>query len=199
MLIWTFEWTALSLNDVKHYLKVVEIVYGEKMMVACLLDLLRTGWKGPHWKSWETVWCCFQWSFVDNVRNLPMLSLPLPSSKSFNDVSFAWPVTWIIDCLSTFAALSFFTTVFLSLWLRSPLLDVSKGVFLMIFFIICLIMLLTPSRCFLYQTWDCRSREGKTSAYVLLEKLNWTSWTTSGDHSGKNCEIVLSPPSLDVL
>ena len=89
MLIWTFEWTALSLNDVKHYLKVVEIVYGEKMMAACLLDLFRTGWKGPHWKSWETVWCCFQWSFVDNVRNLSMLSLPFPSSKSFNDFSFA--------------------------------------------------------------------------------------------------------------
>ena len=122
-------------------------------------------------------------------------------STTFRLRSFAFsvPVTWIIDCLSTFAALSFFTTVFLSLWLRSPLLDVSKGVFLMIFFIICLIILLTPSHCFLYQTWDCRSREGKTSTYVLLEKLNWTSWTTSGDHSGQNCEIVLSPPSLDVL
>ena len=35
--------------------------------------------------------------------------------------------------------------------------------------------------------------------YVLLEKLNWTSLPTSGDHTGQNCEIVLSPPSLDVL
>ena len=51
-----------------------------------------------------------------------------------------------------FAALSFFTTVFLALWLLSLLSVVSKGVFLVMFFIIWS-MLLTPSRCFLYQTF----------------------------------------------
>ena len=32
------------MNDVKRDLTVVEIVYGESMMAACLLDLFRTSW-----------------------------------------------------------------------------------------------------------------------------------------------------------
>ena len=39
----------LSLNDAKHDLTVVEIVYRKSMMAACLPDLFRTGWKKiPH-------------------------------------------------------------------------------------------------------------------------------------------------------
>ena len=40
--------TALSLNDAKHDLTVVEIVYHNSMMAAFLLDLFRTGWEIPH-------------------------------------------------------------------------------------------------------------------------------------------------------
>ena len=44
-------------------------------------------------------------------------SFSLPSSYSLIDFSLMYPVTWIIDRLSTPAALRFFTTFFFALWL----------------------------------------------------------------------------------
>ena len=76
----------------------------------------------------------------------------LPSLQSLIDFSLAWPVTWIINWLSTVAARSFFTTVFLAVWLVNFFLLASRGVFL-ITPIIILSMLFTPSCCFLYQTF----------------------------------------------
>ena len=57
MMIWTFGWTALAFNDAKRDLTVVEIVYRNSKMAACLLDLFRTGWKRPHWKFCWCVMC----------------------------------------------------------------------------------------------------------------------------------------------
>ena len=39
---------SATLNDAKRDLTVVEIVYRNSKMAACLLDLFRTGWKRPH-------------------------------------------------------------------------------------------------------------------------------------------------------
>ena len=45
------------------------------------------------------------------------------------DFSLAWPVTWIIDCLSPLATRSFFTTVFLAVWLvKFPLTCFQRSV-----------------------------------------------------------------------
>ena len=127
---------------------------------------------------------CLRWKH-DRLCSLSCSAVEVVGRKHqigwSGDFSLAWLVTWIIDCLSTLAARSFFTTVFLGVRLVNFFLLVSRGVFLITPSII-LSMLFTNAW---YKTDICfrvfsygkvkrtvASQLSRTSAKVLLQQVN---------------------------
>ena len=58
-------WLWMTLNVTWQLWKLFTVKAWWLLSTACFLDLFRIGWKRPHWKSWETVWCCCLWSSAD--------------------------------------------------------------------------------------------------------------------------------------
>ena len=89
MLIWTFGWTALAFNDAKRDLTVVEIVYRNSKMNACLLDLFRTGWKRITLKILGNCWMLlsaveFCWCVMCDTSDAPFHFLHRSRSATFH-------------------------------------------------------------------------------------------------------------------